>query len=223
MIDVLEIPRNETFLTIDVEGDGYHDQRPVEISICEFKKGVFSKEHYFLLNPGRGISPFATRVNRITNQMVKGRPTFGAVEQQIRNLVKDSFLIGHAVTNDLAMLSRAMPEFRLLPKLIFDTQRIGRHLSRTRATRLPEGLGKLALTLGIDKTTAPKGLGREGLHSASLDAWITGQVFSQMLPLLPDDIEARRHYLRLFSLQIAPRKQAYSAATLQTTSPSRQR
>jgi DNA polymerase-3 subunit epsilon len=203
MIDILKLARHGSFLAFDVEGDGNPGQRPVEISFCRFDQSGFVEEHYFLLDPERPISPFAISKHGVTDEMVEGLDTIRDVAERVRALVTDQILVGHSSIDDVHFMSTGIPDFLLLPKAILDTQRIARRLAKLRKEKIPESLSGFAVVNGLDPANAPSSMARRGLHSASTDAWLTGQIFKASMPLLPDDYASRKQYPEMMSVKVS--------------------
>ncbi|TLX15822.1 3'-5' exonuclease [Rhizobium sp. MHM7A] len=203
MIDISKLAKDGSFLSFDIEGDGNSGQRPVELSFCQFNENGFVEEHYFLIDPERPINTFAISKHGLTDAMVQGRDTIRDVAERIRELVSDQMLVGHSSIDDVHLISTGIPDFLLLPKAILDTQRIARRLAKLRKETIPEALSRFAVFNGIDPHDAPASLARRGLHSASTDAWLTGQVFRAAMPLLPDDYTSKKQYPEMLSVKVS--------------------
>lgn len=203
MIDISKLAKDGSFLSFDVEGDGNPGQRPVELSFCQFNENGFVEEHYFLIDPERPMSTFAISKHGLTDSMVQGRDTIRDVAERIRELVANQMLVGHSSIDDVHLISTGIPDFLLLPQAILDTQRIARRLAKLREEKIPEALSGFAVINGIDPNDAPDSLARRGLHSASTDAWLTGQVFRAAMPLLPDDYASRKQYPEMLSVKVS--------------------
>lgn len=203
VIDIVKLAAEGSFLAFDVEGDGNPSQRPVELSFCEFNSTGFVGEYYFLIDPERSISHFASHKHGLLDDMVRGRETMSDVSHRIRELVRGRFLVGHASINDVHMISTGIPDFLLLPKAVIDTQRIARHISRLQQIPVPEALSTFAATQEVSYGDAPTTLSRSSLHSASTDAWLTGTVFKAVMRLLPDDCKSRLQYHEMLTIRVS--------------------
>ena len=219
MIDIVKLATDGRFLSFDVEGDGNPGQRPVEISFCQFDHSGFVEEHYFLLNPERPISPSATSKHGLTDNMVAGLDTLADVAARIRSLVTGQILVGHSSIDDVHFMATGIPDFLLLPEAILDTQRIARRIARIRKEKIPESLSGFTALLELDPASAPKSLARSGLHSASTDAWLTGQVFKEAMPLLPDDYASRKQYPEMLSIKVSDARRKQIEDRLQEQAP----
>jgi DNA polymerase-3 subunit epsilon len=161
---------------LDVETTGASSglgDRIVEIGIVRFDDGKISAEYQQLFNPGRRISPGASALTGITDDMCAGQPRFWEELPKILSLLSGAALLGHNIPFDLSFLiiesARArcvLPEICLLP--ILDTVRI----ARRRFGRGGNGLGKLARRLGYEPAVA---------HRALPDAQTTGIIFEKLL------------------------------------------
>lgn len=204
MIDVRKVLEEGTFTSFDVEADGRPNQLPVEISFCVFDKGRFVDEHYFRLNSGRSINEHATAVHGITDEDVKDCPQFADVEDEIREIMTSSVLVGHDCLQDIQIISRHLPEAQILPLAIIDTFRMGKKL------REPGSQGRLRVVdiaerSGVEAINAPKSLRRFQLHSSSFDAWLTGMSAVAMASKIETDWKARQNAYQLFAHHIKPK------------------
>jgi hypothetical protein len=117
-------------------------------------------------------------------------------------------------------MSTGIPDFLLLPQAILDTQRIARRLAKLRKQKIPESLSGFATINGLDPANAPTSLARKGLHSASTDAWLTGQVFKAAMPLLPDDYALRKQYPEMLAVKVSDARRREIEEKLQDQSTS---
>lgn len=115
-------------VVIDVETTGLKasdGHRIIELGMVELVNGELTGEVYMQrFNPGVPISPEATEVNGITNEMLVGQPTFAQCITEIENfLFKPSpetvHFIGHSVRFDIEFLEN---EFKFAGKYLPITQ-----------------------------------------------------------------------------------------------------
>ena len=171
---ISEIP----IAVIDVETTGASadfGDRVIELGIVRIEQGKIVAEYQQLFDPGRRVSPGITALTGISQQMVDGQPRFIDQLDQIAQLLGGAAILGHNVRFDLSFINK---EFRgcgkELPTVlgpgvpVLDTVRI----ARRRFGRGGNGLGRLALRLGIQQVTA---------HRALADAQTTHLVFEQMM------------------------------------------
>jgi DNA polymerase III epsilon subunit family exonuclease len=166
---------------VDVETTGASadwGDRVIEMGIVRIENGQRVAEYQQLLDPDRKVSAGITALTGISQQMVDGQPRFIDQLDRITELLSGAIILGHNVRFDLSFINK---EFRRcgkeLPGLlgpgvqVLDTVRI----ARRRFGRGGNGLGRLAMRLGIEPVSA---------HRALADAQTTHLVFEQlMIPL----------------------------------------
>jgi DNA polymerase III epsilon subunit family exonuclease len=161
---------------LDVETTGASSDlgdRIVEIGIVRYESGKVVAEYEQLLDPRRQISPGASAITGITDEMCQGQPTFAEAWPKFLPLLRDAALLGHNIPFDLSFLMReaartkeSLPQLCPLP--VMDTVRI----ARRRFGRGGNGLAKLARRLGYEPLIA---------HRALADAKTTGIIFEKLL------------------------------------------
>ena len=155
---------SRTFVALDLETTGLdptHD-RITEIGAVRFDEegrelAVFDR----LVDPGRAIPAFTEKLTGITNEDVRGAPSFAEVANDLALFVGESEVVGQNVRFDLAFLAEAGVEFE---GPVLDTLRFARIL-------FPEGpgaLSDLAAKLGVEMPVA---------HRALADARTAATVF----------------------------------------------
>lgn len=171
---ILEWP----FIAIDVETTGWEPgagHRVCEVALLRFLRGDVIDSIVSLVNPGRPISPGASAVNGITDEMVAGAPAFAELYPRILDFLRDDPLVFHNAPFDLSFL-RA--EARLAGgewpgNAVMDTLRIARRSGRFR----DNSLSAVCRELGI--------LSR--FHRAEGDAWATGKALILLRSSLTDN------------------------------------
>lgn len=155
---------------LDVETTGLstaHNDRICEIAIlrCQGQQKITHWET--LINPLRPISPGASAVNGITNEMVERSPLFKNVAPKVLELIDGAVLVCHNAPFDLSFLAAELEACgRTLPNLpVIDTLRIARqHFDFP-----SNSLGNIAAYLEIDVTEQ---------HRAMADVYTTHKVFN---------------------------------------------
>ena len=146
----------------------------IELGIVRVERGQKVAEYQQLIDPQRPISAGVTALTGISNDMVRGRPTFGQQLPAAMELLRGAVLVGHNFRFDLSFLAK---EFRragmeltaaLENAHVLDTVR----LARKRFGRGGNGLQRLAPRLGILPTVA---------HRALADAQTTHFVFEKTI------------------------------------------
>lgn len=99
---------NVTFVVFDTETTGFSPARDriVEIGAVRFRNGKVLDEKKWLVNPGRHIPPWASRVHGITDETVRDRPDFKDVYAEFLDFIGDSVLIAHNARFDIGFLSQ---------------------------------------------------------------------------------------------------------------------
>jgi DNA polymerase III epsilon subunit family exonuclease len=116
------------------------------------------------------IPPEVSRIHGITDEMVKGSPSFGAVAPGLLALLEDSVVVAHNAEFDIAFLSAELERVGLkFPKLhVVDTLAIARKNWKFQSNRL----GKIAAELNISS---------EGWHRALSDVEMTRGIFGHFI------------------------------------------
>lgn len=158
------------YVVFDLETTGVSVQRDqvIEISALKVRAGEVVEEFSSLVNPGMAIPSSASRVNHITNDMVKDAPPFSAVLEEFLAFAGDMVLVGHNIhAFDMKFIWRDAEKYlgRVVENDYIDTLSLARvclgQLSRHR-------LGDLAEYFDI--STA-------GAHRALADCHMNQKVF----------------------------------------------
>lgn len=182
--DIRQWPLTGKFSSMDIEGDGHADNRPIEIGIIDYDGGQVVGSRYWLINPERKIQDYVRKyVHGITDRMVKNCPTFADIEHEFRAAMQGITLVGHGLKNDFKILRSVMATPELLPDKIVDTSTLAK-LVLNRPQKI--SLEKACIALGIrvpDEFRCP----RPGFHGATEDAYATGQLLLELPKLIPDE------------------------------------
>lgn len=122
----------ESFVCLDSEFTGLdpNEDRIVEIAIVRFTLSQILDRWETLVDPEHPITPDAERIHHINDSMVIGKPKCGALLPDIIDFIGDSYLVGHAIQYDLAMLSKEAERAQLtIPSFegrVVDTLRLAR-------------------------------------------------------------------------------------------------
>lgn len=101
------------YAVIDVEttGGSPAQDRIIEIAICVFDGEQVVERFETLINPGKPVDHFITKLTGITTEMVKDSPTFEDVHHRILELTNEKYFVAHNVKFDFGMLRK---EFKRL-------------------------------------------------------------------------------------------------------------
>lgn len=158
-----------TFCAFDTETTGLDAEsgRVIELGAVKFSRDGEIGTFRTLLDPLMPIPPEATRVNHITDGMVRGMPSERDVMPQFVEFSRDAVLVAHNAQFDLRFVNAALLRLGLGPlqNRAVDTLRLSR-------AAFPDAgrwrLGALAARLSIDAGNA---------HRALDDALVCMKVF----------------------------------------------
>jgi len=158
------------FVYLDTETTGIDPrlgERMCELAMLKVVNGQIVDTWESLLNPGRRISPGASEINNITNEMVQDKPHFKEVIKPVRDFLEGTCIVMHNAPFDLGFLSVQLSVL-CQPELecpVLDSL----YLART-YYRFPTGnrLGDLGRALKIDAGN---------LHRALADIELLKSVF----------------------------------------------
>lgn len=125
--------KKTTFLCLDCEMTGLDPQkdRIVEVACVRFTLSGELDRFETLINPECDIPQEAFAIHRISNELVRDRPTIESMISQILSFVGEDIIIGHGVTFDMEMLSIAAKRARVPSQLhchtYIDTLRLARY------------------------------------------------------------------------------------------------
>lgn len=167
-----------TFTIFDVETTGlypYSGDKICEIGAIQATwDGNGKREFHSLIDPERPISYAAFAVNKISEDMVKGKPKIHEILPHFLEFIKGSVLVAYNAGFDLGFLECALGEDRS----ILDDYHVVDALILAR--RLFPDIGRynlpnVALSLNIDSSLR---------HRALADAFMTWKVFQKELNIL---------------------------------------
>ena len=99
----------DDYVVFDLETTGVssaHDE-VIEISALRVRARAVTDEFSMLVNPGRPIPPAASRINGITDDMVKDSPDFEPALDAFISFAGDDILVGHNIASfDMKFLWR---------------------------------------------------------------------------------------------------------------------
>ena len=177
----LSLPWREMSLAVvDVETTGFdaNECRVIEVGIVRFERGQIAERWGQLIDPGCEIPAKITEITGITQDMVKGKPSFRDLKWDIYGRLRDRLLVAYNAPFDWGFLAAemeraglTMPELPVLDPLVW-----ARHLMpKERRHRL----GIVAEKLGIDLSQA---------HRAEHDAEATGKVLLRFADKVPVEL-----------------------------------
>jgi DNA polymerase III epsilon subunit family exonuclease len=188
------------WVVVDVETTGcsaYRGDRVTEVAAVRLcGDGSVVDEFSTLVNPGRPIPSFITRLTRITQSMVERAPRFGEVAAEVQRMLDRAVFVAHNASFDWRFLSAELEWATGRPLC-------GRVLCTVRLARkvLPElsrrSLDSLAWYFGVEN---------EARHRAFGDARATADVFRRLLDRLADREVTRWSELEQLLARRPPRR-----------------
>ncbi len=124
------LEKDIVFFDLEATGLNVVRDRIVQIALIKYKKGSDEPEEFeMMINPGMPISPEAMAVHGITPEMLRNKPTFEQVAQQIYDFIGNADLSGYNSDRfDVPMLmeefNRAGIELSLDDRNLIDIQKI---------------------------------------------------------------------------------------------------
>lgn len=164
------------YVVVDVETTGSSPDRGdriTEIAVVEVSEGRVVDEFSSLVNPGRPIPGWISRLTGITTEMVEDAPPFSAVADLVRDRLEGRVFVAHNVPFDWRFVTHEMRRARsLLPE--------GPRLCTLRlARRALPGLRRK----GLDGVSRYFDVEIEARHRAAGDALATATVLLRLLQL----------------------------------------
>lgn len=183
-IDALSI--NETvFTVVDTELTGLNEMRDTIIAIgCIKMKGgsiKLGEVFYRTVRPEASVKKDSIKVHEITPAELESCPYITPILREYLSFTKDSIIVGHCLSIDLAFLRKAIKKYlnEIYKPLAIDTFNIYKWL-----------IEKGVLPAEFEKNNSLKDIAvsleitpRE-LHDAMADAFITAQIFQRLIVLL---------------------------------------
>lgn len=161
------------FIAFDLETTGIVAgvDRIVEVGAVRFKDGEVDAVYSTLVDPLIPIPAGASRVNGITDDMVKGKPLIENLLDSLADFCGDDILIAHNAEFDTQFLTSDIKKFETrAPKgLILD--------SYPMAKKVFPGLANYRLSTLVQHLGIPS----QGFHRAEEDASYCGRLFLKMI------------------------------------------
>jgi len=176
--ETLAAPLADTeFVVVDLETTGGSPQRGstiIEIGAVRLDRGRRAHRFSRLIDPGRPLPPFITRLTGITDGMLAGQPRLSEVIAEFLEFAGDRVLVAHNARFDVSFLNAALTACgaRTLPQPHLCTMRLARRLVPQLRRR------------GLDAVASHFGIPLVDRHRALGDAVMTAEIFLHFLELL---------------------------------------
>ena len=180
---------------LDVETTGLGSKtgdRICEVAVVSAHKGIVQSEFSTLVNPETPIPYGATAVSGITDEMVRGAPSFREIALDLLSVLRGRVVVAHNASFDIGFLAS---EFSRVPLLLPRNPVVDTLLISRRRFEFPNNrLETIASVLDISTS---------GHHRALMDVHITKKVLERLLA----DLSLQGH--KLESLEDVVRLQSY--------------
>jgi DNA polymerase-3 subunit epsilon len=165
-------PLSLAVVDLETTGASAIYDRILEIAVVRLVDGEIVDHYEQLVDPRVAVPPFITRLTGIDSRMVRGKPTFDAVADDVRRALGDGPLVAHNASFDEAFLRHA---FARLGQKLTNSKLCTLRLARRLLPRLP--------TYRLDALTTYFGIKNRRRHRASGDAEATALVLARLLDL----------------------------------------
>ncbi len=163
----LENERYQVFFDVETTGlDPQLGDRICEVGIVVARGADILETYASLVNPQRPISAGAAAVNGLSDDLLRGQPTFAEIADEVLNRLNDQIVICHNASFDLGFLDSELARLRRMwqPYRVIDTLILARRYFHFTSN----SLSAVASALGIVVQDA---------HRALSDALTTYRVF----------------------------------------------
>ncbi|MBY4896788.1 3'-5' exonuclease family protein [Cupriavidus sp. AU9028] len=162
------LSRSIVFVDLETTGSDAQRDRITEIGVVEVgPQGV--TEWDTLLDPGCGIPPFIQSMTGITNEMVRGQPTFESLAEGLAERLQGKLFVAHNARFDYGFLKQA-----------FRRAGITFRADVLCTVRLSRSLFPSVERHGLDALIARFGLQPKGRHRALADAELLWQFWQRI-------------------------------------------
>lgn len=118
---MLKLKLDKPLAVFDIESTGINKKadRLIDLAVIKFWPDGRTESFTFRVNPERPIPPDATEIHGITDEMVKGCPTFQQIAPRVLEVFKNCDLAGYNILGfDIPLLTEEFAR----AGLVFDTQ-----------------------------------------------------------------------------------------------------
>jgi DNA polymerase-3 subunit epsilon len=187
------------FAVVDVETTGMRaagSDRITEIAVVVVCGGRREVVFDSLVNPGRPIPPAICAITNITNDMVRGAPSFAEVSERVVEVLAGRIFVAHNARFDWNFVTAEVQRAR-------DLALDGPRLCTVRlARRLVRGIR----SCGLDSLTHWFGFANASRHRAAGDALVTAELLERLLTLAREEGARTLQDLAAIETRRAPRK-----------------
>ena len=195
------------FVDLETTGTSATGDRVTEVAIVRVVEGELVEEWSTLVDPERSIPPDIQVLTGITNDMVRGAPTFADIRHEVLGRLEGHLFVAHNARFDYGFLKNEFARLEMaFTADVLCTVRLSRRLY---PDAVGHGLDALIARHGlVDPLDAVDTSARTGRHSALGDAralWRLVKVFEREKPA-EEIVAAVKRILKIPSLppQLAP-------------------
>ena len=176
--------RLSEYTVIDTETTGlYSKDKLIEVSAATIRQGRIVDTFTRLVNPGIPISPEASAVNNITDDMVCDCPMFAEISREFIDFIGDDIIVGYNIGFDLGFIQRELG--RQLENSVVDAYNFAKDTIYLQSYKLTD-------------VAAFFNVGCAGCHRAGEDVRITQQVFEKLMDANSCAIHDAKYYAPYF-------------------------
>ncbi len=142
---------------IDFETTGLspdRGDRAIEVAVVRGRFGEPPRRWSALIDPGRAVD--ATEIHGITDDMVRGEPTFAALVPTLSGLLEGAVLVAHNAAFDLSFLRMEYARAERSPPVVPVLDTLG--LARRLLTLPSNSLGAVCTHFGVTRSRAHRAL-----------------------------------------------------------------
>jgi DNA polymerase-3 subunit epsilon len=105
--------RNGSYVVFDVETPNHRNDRISAIGITVVRDGAIAGDFYSLVDPETDFDYFNTRLTGISEELVRGAPTFSQLWPRIEPLMDGGVLVAHNAVFDMGVLKRCLWKYEI--------------------------------------------------------------------------------------------------------------
>lgn len=219
---------HERFAAIDTETTGLQaaKARTIQLAIVLFDKGKPNGKRIWFINPGIRIPANATKVNRITNEMVADKPLLRDVGKEIKRIIERYPVIAHNLKYDSEVLCTDFARVNLTLRLKhgFCTMREEFGSPAIQPDTPPWERARKRRWKKLSDLALEYGVAAEGeYHDAYVDALVAGKCFVEMSRRKIAEgeltVERWRRLLAVCEAELSLVKEKASKYSFQQTTP----
>ena len=163
----------DEFVALDIETTGLDSSSEsiIELSAVRFKDGIQEDIFSHLLDPGKTISPFIEDLTGISNNMVKGKPVFTDILENLASFIGESPVVGHNIKFDINFIKvHSNDKLNLTnTNIICDTYLLSKFILFSNNE------------FSLESISEYYNLSTEGSHRATNDAVNSGEILIKLL------------------------------------------